>query len=162
MNFYFDTSALVKRYHPEKGSDVVDKIFELKGEHNFATSFWAVLEFVVALSAKRKRKELSDDGFNTAIANFLKELMDLFTIRSVEDEVVADSIPHAMKHLLPSADCLHLASALELKRLSEDVEEKCIFVSADKELCIAVEKEKIDAINPREADAMKKLEKCLQ
>ena len=29
--FYFDTSAIVKRYHKEPGSEVLDKISELKG-----------------------------------------------------------------------------------------------------------------------------------
>ena len=28
--FYFDTSAIVKRYHKELGSNVLDKIFEFK------------------------------------------------------------------------------------------------------------------------------------
>lgn len=28
--FYFDTSAIIKRYHKELGSEVLDKIFELK------------------------------------------------------------------------------------------------------------------------------------
>jgi len=30
ITFYFDTSAIVKRYHKEIGSDILDKIFELK------------------------------------------------------------------------------------------------------------------------------------
>jgi predicted nucleic acid-binding protein len=28
VTLYFDTSAIVKRYHKEKGSDTLDKIFE--------------------------------------------------------------------------------------------------------------------------------------
>jgi predicted nucleic acid-binding protein len=37
VTFYFDTSAIVKRYHKEAGSEVLDKTFELK-EHGSATS----------------------------------------------------------------------------------------------------------------------------
>ncbi|MGB9659240.1 MAG: type II toxin-antitoxin system VapC family toxin [Nitrososphaerales archaeon] len=60
--FYFDTSAIVKRYHKELGSNVVDKIFEFK-EHGFAISFWTVLEFMVAFSAKRKKKAIIRRSF---------------------------------------------------------------------------------------------------
>ncbi|MEM2897560.1 MAG: hypothetical protein QXG01_08360 [Candidatus Bathyarchaeia archaeon] len=28
LQFFFDTSAIVKRYHQELGSDIVDRIFE--------------------------------------------------------------------------------------------------------------------------------------
>ncbi len=31
MNYFFDTSALIKRYVDEPGSDTVDRIFELAG-----------------------------------------------------------------------------------------------------------------------------------
>lgn len=31
VTFYLDTSAIVKRYRKEIGSEVLDKIFELKG-----------------------------------------------------------------------------------------------------------------------------------
>jgi len=48
VTFYFDTSAIVKRYHREVGFDVLDRIFELKD--GFATSFWTILEFIVVFS----------------------------------------------------------------------------------------------------------------
>jgi predicted nucleic acid-binding protein len=32
VTFYFDTSALVKRYRKEVGSDILDKISELKAQ----------------------------------------------------------------------------------------------------------------------------------
>jgi len=43
VTLYFDTSAIVKRYHKEIGSDTLDKIFELK--IGFATSFWTVIKW---------------------------------------------------------------------------------------------------------------------
>ena len=58
VTFYFDTSAIVKRYRKEVGSDILDKIFEFK-EHGLAVSFWSLLEFTVAFSAKMRRKDRS-------------------------------------------------------------------------------------------------------
>ena len=75
---FLDTSAIVKRYHKEVGSDVLDRIFEL--EAGFVTSLWTVLEFIVAFSFMVRRKELSRETFNTVISLFLKEVLDMFII----------------------------------------------------------------------------------
>jgi hypothetical protein len=45
---YFDTSALVKRYHTELGTEIVDGLFGLPGV-GLITSLWTVLEFIAAL-----------------------------------------------------------------------------------------------------------------
>lgn len=158
--FYFDTSAIVKRYYREAGSDVLDKIFELK-ERSFAVSFWAVLEFVVALSAKMRRKEISQEAFNAAISRFLKDLLDMFTIIEVSNELVAGAIPLAVKYSLPSSDCLQLASVLHLERILVPMGEKVVFICADKDLCRASEREGINCIDPEEKDALEKLRKTL-
>lgn len=55
--FYFDTSAIVKRYHKEVGSEGLDKIFELK-EHAFTISFLCILEFIVTFSTRMRRGKL--------------------------------------------------------------------------------------------------------
>ena len=49
--FYLDTSAIVKRYRTEKGTEFIDRLFkEIEtSEHRLATSFLSVLEFVSAL-----------------------------------------------------------------------------------------------------------------
>ncbi|MBO3754665.1 MAG: type II toxin-antitoxin system VapC family toxin [Candidatus Brockarchaeota archaeon] len=85
--FYFDTSALVKRYRKEAGSEVLDRVFKL--EKPFATCFWTVLEFIVAFSARRRRGELSGETFNALVSRFLKEILDRFIVLSVDDEIAA-------------------------------------------------------------------------
>jgi len=164
LHLYFDTSAIVKRYHQEKGSIVIDRIFSSKVKKSFATSYWTVLEFAVAFTAKRERKQISKKAFNIAMASFLKELTDLFTIRSVDDDIVAAAIPYAIKHGLASADSLHLATVLELRGFVEEfgVGDRVTFVSADSKLCQAAKKENLEIINPREADAPNKVGKILK
>lgn len=103
--FYFDTSAIVKRYHKEIGSEVLDKIFELKG-HDFTIFFWCILEFIVGFSARMRRDKLSRETFNAVVSLFLKDVLDSFAIISVNDELIASATPLAIKHALPSADCL--------------------------------------------------------
>ncbi|MEM2998265.1 MAG: type II toxin-antitoxin system VapC family toxin [Thermoproteota archaeon] len=69
--FYFDTSALIKRYRKEAGSEVLDKVFKLE-EHGFTTCFWTILEFIVAFSARRRKGELSGEAFNMLVSSFSK------------------------------------------------------------------------------------------
>lgn len=160
VTFYFDTSALVKRYRKEAGSDVLDKIFELT-DYSFATSFWTILEFVVAFSTRMKRGALSGEAFNTVVSRFLKDVLDRFAITSVNDELIASATSIAIKHALPSADCLQLASILSLKRALEPVKERLVLICSDKELCRAAEEEGIELINPEEKDALRKLSKII-
>lgn len=160
VTFYFDTSAIVKNYHKEAGSEILDKIFELK-EHGFATSLWTILEFTVAFSAKTRRKEVSREDCNMVISRFLKDVLDRFAITSVNDELVASATPLAVKHALPSADCLQLASAICLKKSLEPAKEKLVLMCSDRDLCRAAEKEEIELINPEEKEALEKLKNVI-
>ena len=60
--FYLDTSALVKRYKTEEGSDIIDNLYDnlLRG-HSMATSFLTVLEFVSAIRRLLKGNRISQD-----------------------------------------------------------------------------------------------------
>ncbi|MCS4542324.1 MAG: type II toxin-antitoxin system VapC family toxin [Euryarchaeota archaeon] len=154
--FYFDTSAIVKRYRKEIGSEILDKIFERK-EHAFTISFWSVLEFIVAFSTRMRREGLSREAFNAVVSRFLKDVLDRFAITTVNDELVASATPLAVEHALPSADCLQLASVIHMKKALEPIKEELILICSDKELCRAAEKEGIEFIDPEERDALEKL-----
>ncbi len=158
--FYFDTSAIVKRYHKELGSEVVDRLFEAEG-HGLAISFWTVLEFTVVLSARRRRKQISDEVFNATIARFLKDVLDRFTIRAVDDEAVASAIQVAMKYGLPSADCLQLATSIELRKALAESGQKLALVSSDRDMCNAARREGLEFIDPEEKEALQRLEEIL-
>jgi predicted nucleic acid-binding protein len=158
--FYFDTSAIVKRYHKEVGSEVLDEIFEFNG-HMFTISFWCILEFIVVFSTHIRKGKLSRETFNTVVSCFLKDVLDRFTITSVNDKLVTSAIPLAVKHALSSADCLQLASAVSLRKTLEPMKEKLILVCSDKELCKAAEKEWIEIIDPEEENALEKLSKLI-
>jgi len=56
--FLFDTSALVKRYHVEAGSDKVDEIFE-DSDNILIISELALVEVTSALLRKRNRGEIT-------------------------------------------------------------------------------------------------------
>ena len=147
LTFYFDTSAIVKEYREEIGSEILERIFELK-EHGLATSFWTILEFSVAFSVRMRRKGLSREAFDMVFSRFIKDLLDRFTITGVDDELIASAIPLSIKHNLPSADCLQLASAINLKKALDPAKERLVLLCSDRDLIEAAEKEGIELINP--------------
>jgi len=107
-----------------------------------------VLEFIVAFSTRSRRKALSREAFNAVVSHFLKDVLDRFAIMSVNDELIASAAPLAVKHALPSSDCLQLASVFSLKKALEPAKEKLILVCSDKDLCRAAEEEGIELIDP--------------
>lgn len=64
--FYLDTSAIVKRYRTEEGTEFIDRLFEKieKSKHRLATSFLSVLEFISALRRLLKAKEITRETFS--------------------------------------------------------------------------------------------------
>lgn len=162
--FYLDTSAIVKRYRTEKGTEFIDRLFkEIEtSEHRLATSFLAVLEFVSAFRRLVKAKEISQEIFADSLARFVADVERYFAISSVDDTTISKSISLIMKHAVKTADSIHLASAIELREILKISKERLIFVGDDEELCIAALNEKTDVINPREDGAMQKLEEYLK
>ena len=146
--YVFDSSALLKRYHVEAGSDVVDAIFAEPGSR-FLASRLAIVECVSALCLKVRsgeiaardvvvlRKSLWEDVRRQRLS-----LSGLFR-RQLK---LAESLllSHAPTHRLRAFDAVHLALALDLFR-QRKVD---IFVSADNVQCEVAKLEGLPTINP--------------
>ena len=70
---FFDTSALVKRYHKEKGTGVVDVAFNQKGMK--AISDISIIEFFSAFAKKVRTGEISKDDFQVTIKEFAEDVL---------------------------------------------------------------------------------------
>ena len=75
---YLDTSALVKRYVEEEGTQGVDKLFDsaYRGSAVLATSVFNIGEAVSVLDKKARRGELAGD-VKTAVSLMLREVKTL-------------------------------------------------------------------------------------
>ena len=73
--FYFDTSALAKRYSPESGSEKVDSIISNKDDVIIIGNI-AIPEIYSALSKKYRIGEISNKDFLSAIYTFEKDIFD--------------------------------------------------------------------------------------
>lgn len=75
--YYVDTSALVKRYHVEQGSDRVDGLFADVGA-GLVTANFALTELTSALDRKCQEGLLGRDGLTQILAAAARDILAEF------------------------------------------------------------------------------------
>ncbi len=142
MKFYFfDTSALVKRYHSENGTENIDKIF-IEDDRAVIISSLSITEIVSAMNRKKEEKVISKEDLDIALSKFFHDAIKEYVVVELDVEHIKDSVMLVLKRNLRTLDSLQLAVALRLKEL------EIIFVCADKKLVSVASKEGLEAINP--------------
>jgi len=71
MNLFFDTSALVKFFHEEEGTDIITDLI-LEQNNEIWISELGRLEFISAVFRRFRNKELDEGQLNTAIDSLVK------------------------------------------------------------------------------------------
>ncbi|WP_456367086.1 type II toxin-antitoxin system VapC family toxin [Thermococcus sp.] len=115
---YLDTSAILKRYLDEDGSDVVKELFRdaYRGEVKLAFSFWNIGEVIGTLDKKLRRGQLSKDEFDFLKKGFLAEVkrftrLGVLEVVPVHSLLLADAWKLIERHPLYQADALQIVSA---------------------------------------------------
>lgn len=109
---YLDTSALVKRYVAETGSDEV--IAAMARADAVVTSLVTRTEVAAAIAKAVRRRVLDDDGGRRAHRRFLDQWPDFWRM-PVTDALVARADALAWDHGLRAYDAIQLATALTCK-----------------------------------------------
>ena len=112
MKFYFDSSALTKRYISEKGSDLIDRFF-LEAESVVVSSI-CLPEIISALSRLRREKKLDIHQYNQCKRAAIEDFAS-FEVCQLSPEVLKTTITILEHSELRAADALHVASAIEAK-----------------------------------------------
>jgi predicted nucleic acid-binding protein len=148
QNLFFDTSALVKRYYDEPGTEFVDSLVTDEDTKVVLTSI-AVIETVSAFRRKYNRDGITASVLDDLLASFFEEALSDFLILPTEESLLVNSFELVLEDDLRTLDSLQLSAALSV---SENVEDFA-FVSADKELVSVAESKGLEAINPDEAES---------
>ena len=154
--FYLDTSALVKRYRSEQGTELVDQLVTVSApEDRFYFSFLTVIELTSGIMRLVKGNRLPENIANEILARFRQDVRDLYQVWPL-DEIIARSAVSVVKdHRLRSGDAIHLATALVVASLAPDV--PFILVSADQELLEAAASAVITTLDTEKPTAFQEL-----
>jgi uncharacterized protein len=154
---YVDSSALVKRYLEERGSDKLNERIT-ESRHRVLTSVLSFAEVHAALARKlRERPPLRATEYHWATARLDSDWRTYLT-RVDLTTVVLDLIPDLVKrNSLRGSDAVHLASALwfreslEFDKVKGASPETIIFATSDKQLARAAQYEQLEVFNPEDA-----------
>ncbi len=141
---YFDSSALVKKYVRESGSE---KVFDLAAEADMlVTSKLTYPEIHSGIGRKRREKGIAEKDSKAALDMFESDWA-AFLVIEFQDELLPVIKQLSSRHALKGADLVHLASVLWFRKAAR---EKITLVASDLQLLRAAKAEKIEVINPEE------------
>jgi len=152
---YLDSSALVKCYVREKGSDAV--LARLRSGERVFTSALSYFEVFAALARKVREGALETKDFQTARDDFQHDWVFSLSMIEVDVRLMTGLDELILKHPLRGADAVHLSAALWLRdagRLGLDIaggDTALDFGVADKTLRRAAERCGLRVFNPEVA-----------
>ena len=154
---YLDSSALVKHYVREPGTDSLNArvAAEESAGHSLFTSVLTFAEVHHALANKLKDKSLSPVAFDQAKQSFEMDWINQLTIIELAPNILG-FVPEIFERtLLKSGDAVHLASAFwirDLFRLSSKYGPKgsrVTFTTSDRSLAQAAAASNLETFNPQ-------------
>ena len=135
MSFVFvDTSALIKRYIAERGSNWVRSWITPVTGNQTAISELAVIETLATLARLQRGGFLSQSSHRRLHADFLQHVDQEYVITLLRSPVLDLANELVQRHPLRALDAIHLASALDLARISGT---KPLLIAADFRLLAA-------------------------
>ena len=145
--YFFDTSAIVKRYHREDGSGFIDRLFA-EADAEFVISDISIIEFYSALSMKVRVGEINEENFMSLRKLFSQDIKGgLYEVAEFANAEKLEStrllLKYAKNHSLKTLDAIQLSV---VKSVNES-EIKAV-VCADEKFCKIIALEGFSVINP--------------
>jgi len=128
MNLFFDTSALVKYFHAESGSEDVIKLLD-----NYDNDIWVseitAVEFSSTLNRRFRMGEISARALNLAIKAFEIKLTKEWILADIDSQVFATA--KELIHIYGKAQSLRTLDAIQLASFKCLQEDELEFVLSD-------------------------------
>jgi predicted nucleic acid-binding protein len=144
-HLFFDTSALVKRYYPESGTQTVDSLIE-SSETKIVISSLSIIETTSAFRRKHNQDDIPWDSLSELLATFFDEALSSFLIVPTDESLFGQSFELVLEDDLRTLDSLQLSAALDIAAATDEFR----FVCADSELCSVASNRGLETINPTE------------
>jgi predicted nucleic acid-binding protein len=152
--YYLETSALLKRYRTEKGTDLLDALFESKQESEiFTTSYFTSLEVTSVATRLFKAETITKRSYHQLLGRLSQDMRRLVILQPVSDFILSEALNLIMDHALRAPDAIQLATALMVK--STIVGQPLYFLCADAKLRGACVNSELTILDPEAPDSVK-------
>lgn len=147
MSYFLDTSALVKIYHEEAGSEPMHRLY--RGKDAIYLSDLARIEFRSMLMRKHREGALSEKALHSVLERFDADVSERYHTIGFTSLVVEET--QQLLETLGRTYPLRSLDAIQYAFYKICCEEDTFFVSADKRLLDAVAFEKTPIMNPEDS-----------
>ncbi|RKU33892.1 hypothetical protein C6499_00245 [Candidatus Poribacteria bacterium] len=150
-HFYFDASALVKRYTRESGSDKMRFLFRNVPLARLLCLTIGAIEVFWICIRKKNDGRITISEFTQAVGHLEYEIINNqsnFRKISVPDSLVWNSMRLIETHSLNSVDALVLRSALDIATELRSTNDTLVLVASDQRLLRAARAEGLQVFNP--------------
>lgn len=148
--YFFDTSAYVKRYVRERGSDLILSLCR-NDQHELFLCRLACPEVVAALTRRFRDGDLSERDYRGVLDAFRAHLGDDLLVIEATVPVMFVAMDLARAHALRGADAVHLAAAVQTSQLRRQLGlSPMVFACSDGDLIRAARALGFSTLNPEE------------
>lgn len=151
-HYYLDSSALMKRYSPEVGSDRIKKLTNPASGNLIFLAEITLAEMAAAIASKHRMP-----GGITALARdrvlslFLSHCTGQYQLLPVDRTIINSAVVLTQHHRLRGYDAVQLATALAANRMFISAELPALtFAAADNDLLTAARANGLTAENPND------------
>jgi predicted nucleic acid-binding protein len=148
-DYFFDTSALVKRHVTEVGTAWVKSLVHAKAGHTLYIARITAVEITSAITRRQYGRDLSAAQAGAILGHFRRHLIDRYRVVDLTPALFDKAMLTARKHRLRAYDAVQLAVALDVNRLQEAAGLGPVtLVSADNDLNKAAQAEQMMVEDP--------------
>ncbi len=148
-DYFFDTSALVKRHVNEVGSPWVRSLVRAKASHRVYIARITAVEVSSAITRRQHKGDLSPAQAGAILGHFRRHLTQRYRVLELTPSLFTEAMLAARKHRLRAYDAVQLAVALEVHRLHQNAGLGPVtLVSADQDLNTAATAEGMAVDDP--------------
>lgn len=144
--YYLETSALVKLYVQEPGTEHMLSLASSRAGHRFAILSLAQVEFRSALRRRERDGQIPESDADQMIESFQRHAEGRFMVERFSDFLLDVASMLIDRHGVKAYDAMQLAGYLTLRAKSDiDIP---IFVCADRKLLDAAQREGSPTLDP--------------
>lgn len=148
VTYYLDTSAAVKLYLVEIGSDWLRQLLVTDPMPGIFSSYLLRVELWSAFARRRREDNVTVQEYSQLQSWFAEHQQSLYRLVPLNETIIQQACQLIERHPLRSYDAVHLATALILNQRLAESGVNLVFLSADNRLTQAGLAEGLAVDNP--------------